>query len=179
MLLSYKTQRLETQHESTRTSCVVDIRLLFIHRRLPPTSTYYCLSTLDFLQPPPATVHPPSTSSSLLQPLFIHGLLFIQPPPTTVQPTSTGSYSSNPSPNRLGCVAASSGSCSSSGNDLLPWGPIHPTPLGTFHPHSTNRLGQLTMSRLVLRSARSSNVHSSSRGNPTGYVSHGGSIDRL
>src|SRR3954465_3803875 len=43
------------------------------------------ISTVDPLQPPRATVHPPSTSSSL------HGLLFIQPPPrapppATVQP---------------------------------------------------------------------------------------------
>ena len=52
-----------------------------LHRRLPPQ----------------ATVHPPSTSSSLHLRLFIHGLLFIQPPPratpsATVQPPlSTGS----------------------------------------------------------------------------------------
>ena len=44
-------------------------------------STGYCSSTVDFLQPPPATVHPPSTSSNLHQLLFIHGLLLIQPPP--------------------------------------------------------------------------------------------------
>ena len=38
------------------------------------------ISTVDLLQPPRATVHPPSTSSSLHLRLFIHGLLFIQPP---------------------------------------------------------------------------------------------------
>ena len=62
------------------------------------------ISTIDLLQPPRATVHPPSTSSSL------HGLLFIQPPPCatpsgTVQPPlhgllfihpSTVYYSSSP-----------------------------------------------------------------------------------
>ena len=54
------------------------------------------------LQPPRATVHPPSTSSSLHLRLFIHGLLFIQPPPratppATVQPAlSTGSCSTTP-----------------------------------------------------------------------------------
>ena len=39
------------------------------------------ISTVDLLRPPQATVHPPSTSSSLHMRLFIHGLLFIQPPP--------------------------------------------------------------------------------------------------
>ena len=39
------------------------------------------ISTVDLLQPPRATVHPQSTSSSLHLRLFIHGLLFIQPPP--------------------------------------------------------------------------------------------------
>ena len=54
------------------------------------------------LQPPQATIHPPSTSSSLHLRLFIHGLLFIQPqpratPPATVQPAlSTGSCSTTP-----------------------------------------------------------------------------------
>src|SRR5215216_4109067 len=47
-------------------------------------STGYFSSTVYFLQPPPATVHPPSTSSSL------HQLLFIQPPPATVQPALHG-----------------------------------------------------------------------------------------
>src|SRR5215216_412877 len=32
--------------------------LLFIHRRPPPASTCDCSSTVDLLQPPPATVHP-------------------------------------------------------------------------------------------------------------------------
>ena len=58
-------------------------------------SAGYCSSTVQFLQPPPATVHPPSTSSSL------HQLLFIQP--------STGSYSS--SLRRLPFNQAYMGSC--------------------------------------------------------------------
>src|SRR5215216_2230529 len=78
---------------------------------LAPSSTGYCSSTVDLLQPPPATVHP--------------RLLFIQPPSATVHPASMGSCSSTP--NRLGC-AASSGSRSSSGNGLLPRGPVHSTP---------------------------------------------------
>ena len=35
--------------------------LLFIHRRLPPASTYYYSSTIDLLQPPRGIVHPWST----------------------------------------------------------------------------------------------------------------------
>ena len=60
------------------------------------------ISTVDLLQPPRATIHPQSTSSSLHLRLFIHGLLFIQPPPratppATVQPPlSTGSCSTTP-----------------------------------------------------------------------------------
>ena len=60
------------------------------------------ISTVNLLQPPRGTVHPPSTSSSLHLRLFIHGLLFIQPPlratpPATVQPPlSTGSCSTTP-----------------------------------------------------------------------------------
>ena len=40
------------------------------------------------LQRPRATVHPPSTSSSLHLRLFIHGLLFIQPPPCATPPAT-------------------------------------------------------------------------------------------
>ena len=53
-------------------------------------------------QPPRATVHPLSTSSSLHLRLFIHGLLFIQPPPRATPPAtvqlalSMGSYSTTP-----------------------------------------------------------------------------------
>src|SRR6266536_526679 len=49
--------------------------LLFIHRLLPPASTSYCSSTVNFLQPPPTTVHPRGP----------------------VHPASTGYYSSSPS----------------------------------------------------------------------------------
>ena len=67
---------------------------IHLHRRPPPASTGYCSSTVDFLQPPPGTVHPPPTSSSL------HQLLFIHPQLTTVHPASMGSCSSTP---WLGC----------------------------------------------------------------------------
>ena len=65
------------------------------------------------LQPPRATVHQPSTCSTL------HRLLFIQPSMGLVHPPPTGWG-----------VAASSGSCSSSGNRLLPRGLVHPTRTG-------------------------------------------------
>ena len=97
------------------------------------------ISTVDLLQPPRATVHPPSTStcdcsstgscSSSFHRALLHRLLFNHPstgycsscpPPSTVHPAlhgvvlfilpSTGSCSS--SPNRLD----RSGSCSSRGN---------------------------------------------------------------
>ena len=100
------------------------------------------ISTVDPLQPPLATVHPPSTSSSLHLRLFIHGLLFIQPPPratppASVQPAlSTGSCSTtppratvHPALHLLLFILPSMGwSCSSS----PPWGPIHPAPTGSI-----------------------------------------------
>ena len=98
------------------------------------------ISTVDPLQPPRATVHPPSTSSSLHLRLFIHGLLLIQPPPratppATVQPAlSTGSYSTtppratiHPALYHLLFIMPSTGwSCSSS----PPRSPVHPAPTG-------------------------------------------------
>ena len=59
-----------------------------LHCQPPLASTGYCSSTVDLLQPPPASVHPRA--------------LFIQPPPratppATIQPPlSTGSYSTTP-----------------------------------------------------------------------------------
>ena len=109
-----------------------------LHHRPPPASTGYFSSTVDLLQPPPATVHPRapvhpastsrySTSYCSTRPL--HGLLFnhpstgycsSSPPSSTVHPAlhgvvlfiqpSTGSCSS--SPNRLD----RSGFCSYRGN---------------------------------------------------------------
>ena len=87
-------------------SATVETGVLFIGRGLAYRKTVLheilFISTVDPLQPPRATVHPSSTSSSLHLRLFIHGLLFIQPPPRatplgTIQPAlSTGSFSTTP-----------------------------------------------------------------------------------
>ena len=83
-------------------------------------------------QYPRATVHPPSTSSSLHLRLFIHGLLFIQPPPRATPPAmvqpalSMGYCSSSPPPSTVHpalhgvvlFIQPSTGSCSSSPNRL-------------------------------------------------------------
>ena len=66
-------------------SATVETGVLFIGRGVAYRKTglhgILFISTVDLLQPPRATVHPQSTSSSLHLRLFIHGLLFIQPPP--------------------------------------------------------------------------------------------------
>ena len=87
-------------------SATVETGVLFIGRGVAYRKTglhgILVISTVDPLQPPRATVHPPSTCSSLHLRLFIHGLLFIQPPPrapppATAQPAlSTGSCSTTP-----------------------------------------------------------------------------------
>ena len=141
-----------------------------VHRRLPPASTYYCSSTIDFLQPPPATVHPwGSCSSSLHRLLFIqpsmascssslHRLLFNQP--------STGSCSS--SLHRLLFNQPSLGSCSTS----PPWGPVQlaltdgvPPPV-TIHPPP-----RLLDRGPVYPAATASTTMGSFSSNPTGNCS--------
>ena len=58
------------------------------HRRPPPASTSYCSSTVDLLQPPPATVHPrapvhPASTARYFTGYCsttpLHGLLFNHP----------------------------------------------------------------------------------------------------
>ena len=80
-------------------SATVETGVLFIGRgvayRKMGLHGILFISTVNLLQPPRATVHPPSTSSSLHLQLFIHRLLFIQPPPratplATVQPPLHG-----------------------------------------------------------------------------------------
>ena len=62
-------------------SSTVETGVLFIGRGVAYRKTglhgLLFISTVDLLEPPWATVHPPSTSSSLHLRLFIHGLLFI------------------------------------------------------------------------------------------------------
>ena len=115
--------------------------LLFIHRRLPPASTCYCSSTVDFLQPPPATVHPRGpvhpASTGYCSTSPPRGPVQLAPSRGPIQPAlhvrrpSTAYCSSTPMPPR-------SVSCSSSGNGLYYHGIlfIQPTP-GTIHPTLT------------------------------------------
>ena len=133
-------------------SATVETGVLFIGRGVAYRKTglhgILFISTIDPLQPPRATVHPTSTSSSLHLRLFIHGLLFIQPPPratppATVQPAlSTGSCSTtppratvHPALHHLLFIPPSTGSCSSSPNRLDRSGSCSSTPLGTVHPN--------------------------------------------
>ena len=102
--------------------------IVHLHRRPPPASTGYCSSTVDLLQPPPATVHPQAAvhpastvrySTGYCSTSPLHGLLFNHPstgycsscpPPSTIHPAlhgvilfiqpSTGSCSSSPKPAR-------------------------------------------------------------------------------
>ena len=150
-----------------------------LHRRPPLASTGYCSSTVDLLQPPPATVHswahvhPASTvrySIGYCSTGPLHGLLFNHPstgyysscpPPSTVHPTlhgvvlfiqpSTGSCSS--SPNWLD----RSGSCSSRGNTT---GSCSSTPTGNCS--STPPRPQHSL--FIQRQHRSASVSSSSEG---------------
>ena len=121
------------------------------------------ISTANLLQPPRATVHPPSTSSSLHLRLFIHALLFIQPPPRY----STGYCSTTPL-HRLLFNHSSTGYCSSTPpqstvhlalhgvvlfiQPSTPRGPVHPeaTPPLTVHPKPPATLTVHPIDRLHL-----------------------------
>ena len=170
-------------------SATVEMGVLFIGRGVAYRQTglhgILFISTIDPLQPPRATVHPPWTSSSL------HGLLFIQPPsratpPATVQPPlhghpststihpalhTTGSCSTTPPwppLHHLLFILPSTGwSCSSS----PPQGPVHPTPTGSIdrgpvHPPHRELFIQTPQQRslFIQRQHRSASVSSSSEG---------------
>lgn len=140
-------------------SATVEMGVLFIGRgvayRKMGLHGILFISTVDLLQPPRATVHPTSTSSTLHLRLFIHGLLFIQPPPratppATVQPPlSTGSCSTTPPwatvHPPLHCLLFIQSSTGSSCSSSPPLGPVHPAPTGSIdrgpvHPEATPRV---------------------------------------
>ena len=106
-----------------------------LHSRLPPRATVHppsiastgsCSSTIDLLQPPPATVHPrvpvhlASTATPLatIQPALSMGSCSTTPPRATIHPAL----------HRLLFNQPSMGSCSSS----PAWGPVHPVSTGSI-----------------------------------------------
>ena len=138
-----------------------------LHRRPPPASTGYYSSTVDLLQPPPATVHPwapihpastarSSTGYCSTSPL--HGVLFnhpstgycsSSPPPTTVQPALHRLLFNQTSPRGLVqpplhgllFIHPSTGYCSTS----PPRGPVHPALHGVLfiQPQPARTIGVL------------------------------------
>jgi hypothetical protein len=142
-----------------------------LHRRPPPASTGYCSSTVDLLQPPPATVHPRAPVHPASTPRAT--------PPATVQPALSTGYCSttppratvHPALHRLLFIQPSTGwSCSSS----PPRGPVHPAPTGSIdrgpvHPEATPRGPVHPPPPGTVHPNPPSNAHCSSRG----------SIDRL
>jgi hypothetical protein len=145
-------------------------------------STGYCSSTVDFLQPPPATVHPPSTSSCLHRLLFIHRVLFIQPPLANLQPALHGVLFIQPPPAPFQ-PALHTGSYSTS----PPQGPVQPAlhgvpPPATVHPPPPPRSGSCSSSGnclyyhgVLFIQPPSGTVHPTL----TGDCSSRGSFDRL
>ena len=110
-----------------------------LHSRPPPASTSYYSSTVDLLQPPPATVHPRAP---------VH--------PASTARYSTGYCSTSPL-HRLLFNHPSTGYCTSS----PPRGPVHPALTGSIdrglvHPEATPPL--------TVHPNPPSNAHCSSRG---------------
>ena len=144
----------KTEEKDLCWSATVEVGVLFMGRGVAYRKTglhgILFISTVDPLQPPRATVHPPSTSSSLHLRLFIHGLLFIQPPsratpPVTVQPAlSTGSCSTTPP--RATVHPASTVYCSSCPPR---GGPVHPALHGVLfiQPQPARSIGVLFIQR--------------------------------
>ena len=162
-------------------SATVETGVLFIGRGVAYRKTrlhgILFISTVDLLQPPRATIHPPSTSSSLHMRLFIHGLLFIQPPlratplATVQPPLSTGSYSTTPPRatihpplHRILFIQPSTGSSYSSNpprgpvhppqTSSIDWGHVHPAGTGStttspVHPTPTRNCSSTPQQRLL------------------------------
>ena len=126
----------------------VEMGVLFIERGVVYRKTrlhgILFISTVNLLQPPRATVHPPLISSSLHLRLFIHGLLFIQPPPLLHrllfnQPSPRGPI--QPPLHGLLFIQPSTSYCSTS----PPRAPIHPALHGVLfiHPQPARSIGVL------------------------------------
>ena len=138
-------------------SATVETGVLFIGRGVAYHKTglhgILFISTVDPLQPPRATVHPPSTSSSLHR-VLLHRLLFNHP--STVycssSPPHHGVLFNHPSmgtppPSTVHPALHTTGSCSTTPpwapiysllfiQPSTPWGPVHPEakPPLTVHP---------------------------------------------
>ena len=124
----------------------IETRVMFIGRGVAYRKTglhgILFISIVDPLQPPRATVHSPSTSSSLHLRLFIHELQFIQPPPHATPPASVQ-------------PALPTGSCSTT----PPRATVHPTPTGNCSSKPPQQC-----SLFIQRQHRSASVSSSSEG---------------
>ena len=151
----------------------VETGVLFIGRGVAYRKTglhgILFISTVDLLQPPRATVHPPSTSSSLHLRLFIHGLLFIQPPPRATPPATV-----QPPLHRLLFIQPSTVYCSSSPPHH---GVMFNHPSAATPPPSTVHAALHTTGSCS--SIGNATAHCSSKPPATLTVHPRGSIDRL
>ena len=166
-------------------SAMVETGVLFIGRgvsyRKMGLHGILLISTVNLLQPPRATVHPPSTSSSLHLRLFIHGLLFIQPPPLFHrllfnQPSPWGPV--QPPLHGLLFIQPSTGYCSSS----PPRGrPIHPALNGvlSIHPQSARSVSCSSRGNTTGSCSSTPTGNCSSKPPSNAHCSSRGSIDRL
>ena len=112
---------------------------IHLHRRPPPSSTGYCSSNVDLLQPPPATVHPRAPLHPASTARYSTGYCSTTPPPSTVHPAlhTTGSCSTTPPPSTVHpALHHTTGSCSSRSNATAHCSSNPPATL-TVHPRGS------------------------------------------